>query len=95
MMRLNDRALGVIIALLSVAGMIGYFAWAFGPSLPMVDEYITPEISEWAFKLPILLAVYAIFFIIIWIGYTMATTPPPLPLDNPLDLDRGDSEKKE
>ena len=95
MMRLNDRALGVIIALLSVAGMIGYFTWAFGPSLPMVDEYITPEISEWAFKLPILLAVYAIFFIIIWIGYTMATTPPPLPLDNPLDLDRGNSEKKE
>ena len=90
---MNDRTLGVIISLLSVAGMIGYFAWAFGPQLPGVDEYITPDISEWAYKIPVLLAVYAVFFIIIWIGYTMATTPPPLPLDNPLELERG--EKKE
>jgi hypothetical protein len=28
-----------------------------------------------------------ILFIVLWIGYTMATTPPPVPLDNPLDLE--------
>ena len=28
-----------------------------------------------------------ILFIVLWIGYTMVTTPPPVPLDTPLDLD--------
>jgi predicted DNA-binding transcriptional regulator len=32
--------------------------------------------------------------IILWIGYTMATTPPPIPLESPLDIESED-EKKE
>ena len=43
--------------------------------------------SEWAIKLPVMAAVYMILLIVLWIGYTMATTPPPVPLDTPLDLD--------
>jgi predicted DNA-binding transcriptional regulator len=38
--------------------------------------------------------------IVLWIGYTMATTPPPIPLENPIDLEsedekKGEEEKKE
>ena len=45
------------------------------------------QYSEWAIKLPVMAAVYMILLIVLWIGYTMATTPPPVPLDTPLDLD--------
>ncbi len=72
--------------------MIGYFAWSFGPQLGI--GFISQEIADWAFKLPILAAVYIMLFIVLWIGYTMATTPPPIPLDNPLDLER-EGEKEE
>ena len=45
------------------------------------------QYSEWAIKLPVMASVYMILLIVLWIGYTMATTPPPVPLDTPLDLD--------
>jgi len=35
-----------------------------------------------------------ILLIVIWIGYTMATTPPPIPLENPLDLDNEENMKE-
>lgn len=89
---MDDKSLGIIIATLGVGGLIIYFMWAFGPSIPGVNEVVTPEISEWAFKLPVLLAVSVALVIIVWIGYTMATTPPPLPLENPLDIDRNGSD---
>jgi len=57
---------------------------------------ITPEISEWAYRAPVIIAVYAILIILLWIGYTMATTPPPIPLEKPLEIEReGEEEEKE
>jgi len=74
--------------------MIGYFVWSFAPFLGSMFTWLSPY-TEWAFKLPILAAVYVMLFIVLWIGYTMATTPPPIPLDNPLDLEReGEKEEK-
>lgn len=75
--------------------MVSYFIWAFGSSIPGINSLVTPEISAWAYKLPVLLAVYVALVIIVWIGYTMATTPPPLPLENPLDIDRIGEDKNE
>jgi hypothetical protein len=76
--------------------MIGFFVWSFAPFLGSMFTWLAPY-AEWAFKLPILAAVYIMLFIVLWIGYTMATTPPPIPLDNPLDIEReGEgSEQKE
>lgn len=65
--------------------MVGYFIWAF-PSVLGLQELLG-AISEWAYKLPVIAAVYMILLIVLWIGYTMATTPPPVPLDTPLDLE--------
>jgi len=53
-----------------------------------VTTWISSELSEWAYKLPIILAVYALLLITLWIGYTMATTPPPIPLEKPLEIER-------
>jgi len=90
---MNDKSLGYSIMLITALIMIAYFLWSFAPFLGSMLTWLTPY-TEWAYKLPILAAVYVMLFIVLWIGYTMATTPPPIPLDNPLDLER-EGEKEE
>ena len=84
---MNDKSLGYSIMLITALIMIVYFVWSFAPMLGLMFTWLAPY-AEWAYKLPILAAVYIVLFIVLWIGYTMATTPPPIPLDNPLDLER-------
>ena len=83
---MDDKSLGYSIMIITLAVMAIYFVWLFpelfGSTFAWLIQY-----SEWAIKLPVMLAVYMVLFIILWIGYTMATTPPPVPLDTPLDLD--------
>ncbi len=83
---MDDKSLGYTIMIVTLAIMVGYFIWLF-PSIFGTTFAWLLQYSEWAIKLPVMLAVYMILFIILWIGYTMATTPPPVPLDTPLDLD--------
>lgn len=90
---MNDKSLGYTIMIITALIMVGYFVWSFAPFLGASLSWLVPY-AEWAYKLPILAAVYLMLFIVLWIGYTMATTPPPIPLDNPLDLDR-EGEKEE
>lgn len=85
---MDDKTLGSLIVIFSIVFMVGYFVWAFAPFLGPIAAWITPEISEWAYRLPVILAVYAMLLIILWIGYTMATTPPPIPLESPLEIER-------
>lgn len=86
---MRDKSLGAMIILFCLIFMFGYFVWAFAPFLgPAISAWITPALSEWAFKLPVVLAVYGILLIVLWIGYTMATTPPPMPLERPLEIER-------
>ena len=83
---MDDKTLGYTIMAVTLAVMAAYFVWlfpgVFGTMFALVAQY-----SEWAIKLPVMAAVYMILLIVLWIGYTMATTPPPVPLDTPLDLD--------
>ena len=79
--------------------IVGYFIWSFAPWLGASFAWLTPY-TEWAYRLPILAAAYLMLLIVLWIGYTMATTPPPIPLENPIDLEsedekKGEEEKKE
>lgn len=88
---MNDKSLGTIIVVISSITMILYFIWSFAPFLgPAINRYITPEVSEWAYRIPVVLAVYLVLIIVLWIGYTMATTPPPIPLESPLEIERED-----
>jgi hypothetical protein len=83
---MNDKSVGYTIMTITALIMLGYFIWAFSPILGPTFQILAPY-SEWAYRLPILAGVLMVLLIVIWIGYTMATTPPPIPLDNPLDLD--------
>jgi MFS family permease len=86
---MDDKRLGSLIVVVSVVIMVGYFVWAFAPFLgPAVTGWISSEMSEWAYRLPVILAVYVMLLIVLWIGYTMATTPPPIPFENPLEIER-------
>jgi len=64
----KDQSIGVIILVAGVAGILLY-AWLIY-TFPLIVLQIT------AF-----LAVAAVLVILAWIGWTMATTPPPAPLE--------------
>lgn len=68
---MDDKALGYIILIGSLLGIGCYFYLVF--------------MSPWAslvVKVSAFLAVTMVLAIIAWIGYTLATTPPPLPLED-------------
>jgi hypothetical protein len=89
----DDKSLGYTIMVVTGLIMVGYFLWAFAPWLGSAFAWLAPW-SEWAYRLPVIAAVFLVLFIVLWIGYTMATTPPPIPLENPLDLDKEDEKPK-
>ena len=70
---MNDRVLGAGILLGSILGIGVYFYLVF--------------LSQWSalvIQISAFAAVGAVLVIVAWIGYTLATTPPPTPLE---DLD--------
>jgi len=78
---MDDRVLGAGILLGSFLGVACYFWLLF--------------LSPWAWltiQLSALLSVAAVLVIVAWIGYTMATTPPPVPLED-FDLNSEESEE--
>lgn len=77
----NDRALGGLILLGSLAGIVIYFWLLF--------------MSPWAWltiQVSAVLAVGMVLLIMAWIGYTLATTPPPMPLED-FDFETESEEK--
>jgi predicted DNA-binding transcriptional regulator len=64
----KDQGYGIVILVLSVLGIILYGWFVYG--WPLVTLQVT------AF-----LVVAFVLVITAWIGYTMATTPPPAPLE--------------
>jgi len=69
----KDQITGWMILLGSILGVIVYFYLTFLSPWTM----LTIQISAF-------IAVAALLSIIAWIGYTLATTPPPTPIE---DLD--------
>ena len=79
----NDRTLGGAILVGSIAGIAIYFWLLFMSPWAM----LTIQVSAFA-------AVGMVLLIIAWIGYTLATTPPPMPLED-FDFDLDDDSEKE
>ena len=85
----NDRVLGGAILVGSLAGIVIYFWLLF--------------MSPWAWltiQISAILAVGMCLLIMAWIGYTLATTPPPMPLEDfdfesELGGSEGESEESE
>ena len=83
----KDQAIGGAIFIVCLLVAIGYIITLFMPSL-FVDVlgYVGLTVTEeavkfWIIALPVFIAFVAIMFIGAWIGWTMATTPPPKPIE--------------
>jgi hypothetical protein len=75
---LRDRSLGVLILALAIVAMIVYFCWLF--LSPEDIMFLGKTLSEWAIIIPIIIIVYAVLFVVAWIGWALASTAPPLPV---------------
>jgi len=77
---LDDKVSGYLILVVSLLGIACYFYLVF------LSPWILLTIQVSAF-----LAVAAILAIFAWIGYTLATTPPPMPME---DFEEPSTEEK-
>jgi predicted DNA-binding transcriptional regulator len=69
----RDKVIGGGLLALSIVVIAVYLWLLFFPPLEYVDIFIL--------KLTGAIAVVAVFAIVGWIGYTLATTPPPKPIE--------------
>ena len=86
----KDQTIGGLICTLCIAIAITYTTALFWPALE--------AIRLWLIGIPVFIAFIAILGIGAWIGWTMATTPPPKPLEEiPLKqtAEEGQTEEKE
>lgn len=90
---MKNKTLGILIFTLSVLAMIGYFCWLF--LAPEDIVILGKPLSEWALIVPVIIIVYAFLFIVAWIGWAMASTPPPLPLTKKTPEEEKETEKEE
>jgi NADH:ubiquinone oxidoreductase subunit 6 (subunit J) len=80
----KDQALGGLIVVVCVVIFIGYVGGLF-----LYDPYIkgwlnigaAENVHFWLIATPMVIAFIAILAIGSWIGYTMATTPSPKPIE--------------
>jgi H+/Cl- antiporter ClcA len=77
----KDQAIGGVICLVCVLVAVFYVLTLFVPNwLSWIGvNYIFDQF--WLIAIPVLVAFVAILAIGAWIGWTMATTPPPKPIE--------------
>lgn len=76
----SDRAIGVGLILVSVIVILIYFWLLFIPPA-WVIPLLNIEVTEFLIRLTVMIGVLGVFGILAWIGYTLATTPPPKPIE--------------
>ncbi len=80
----KDQAIGGAILLVCVVVAVLYLVALFGYQQliqPWLNIGSTVEVRFWLIAVPVFVAFVAILFIGAWIGWTMATTPPPKPIE--------------
>jgi H+/Cl- antiporter ClcA len=82
----KDQAIGAAIFIVCIVVAIGYLVTLFYPNWLSVfgvgtDASSLQNIRFWVIAVPVFIAFVAIMFIGAWIGWTMATTPPPKPIE--------------
>jgi hypothetical protein len=83
----KDQAIGGAIFIVCLLVAVFYIVTLFFPGL-FVDVIknvgITTTVTDvkfWIIAIPVFIAFVAVLFIGAWIGWTMATTPPPKPIE--------------
>ncbi|MET1102155.1 MAG: transcriptional regulator [Pyrodictiaceae archaeon] len=74
----SDRLIGALLIIVSVVVVIVYGWLVFAP--PDI-KVLGDKIDIFVLKLTGFIAIAGIFGILGWIGYTLATTPPPKPIE--------------
>jgi predicted DNA-binding transcriptional regulator len=85
----KDQSIGGLIFIVCVVVGILYTVGLFYWGNPMGSEW---PLQFWLIALPVFVAFVAIMGIGAWIGWTMATTPPPKPIE---EISTEIEEKKE
>ena len=97
----KDKIYGGVIALFFLLVLAVYTIFVF---LPGLDTGLSlklgfdnnPSLTSFLTMLPVYGGVALFSFIFIWIGWTMATTPPPEPIDlDSLDLDDDEEDSED
>ncbi|MCK5625715.1 hypothetical protein KAI11_02565 [Candidatus Bathyarchaeota archaeon] len=88
---MRDKSLGSLIFVSGLIGVIVYIYWLFGPSDP--EWLFIINGVRWAIVLPIACVVLGIFFVGMWIGWTMAVTPPVGLIEEERHTEEGKEEK--
>jgi formate hydrogenlyase subunit 3/multisubunit Na+/H+ antiporter MnhD subunit len=83
----KDQGIGGAILVVCVVVAVGYLVTLFYPTWLSTIGLIanTADAKQnaqfWTIAIPVFIAFVAILFIGAWIGWTMATTPPPKPIE--------------
>jgi predicted DNA-binding transcriptional regulator len=80
----KDQAIGGAIFVICIIVAIVYLVALFGYEQlikPWLNIGSAGDVRYWLVAVPVLVAFVAILFIGAWIGWTMATTPPPKPIE--------------
>jgi len=89
----RDQAIGGLIFLVCVVVAIGYAVTLFFPQ--HVLGWLEPHtVQLWVVAIPVFVAFLALLSVGAWIGWTMATTPPPKPLEEIQEEEKTMEEEK-
>ena len=79
----KDQAIGGVICLVCVVVAVFYVVTLFVPTWGTVIgiNLDAAGVQFWLIAVPVLIGFVAILAIGAWIGWTMATTPPPKPIE--------------
>jgi hypothetical protein len=79
----KDQAIGGAILLVCIVVAVGYLVTLFYPDWLVTIGLLgsSASVQFWVIAIPVFVAFIAILGIGAWIGYTMATTPPPKPIE--------------
>ncbi|MHA1186089.1 MAG: hypothetical protein ACTSXA_03245 [Candidatus Heimdallarchaeota archaeon] len=78
---MKDKIAGISIFLIS---LLTLGAWGFFTIYGLVDwdgSFISAQVTVILLAAPVILAMLVVLSIAAWIGWTMARTPPPAPID--------------
>lgn len=80
----KDQTIGGIIFIVCLIVAILYIVTLFYPQWLTsfgVEVNWVSDVQFWVIAIPVFIAFMAVMFIGAWIGWTMATTPPPKPIE--------------
>jgi len=91
----KDRIIGATVFALCITIAISYIATMIYPRwIEIVGLKVAEDnIRFWLIATPVLIGFIAVLCIGAWIGWTMATTPPPRPIERLTGESQEDAEK--